>query len=37
VAPCGMGDSIVQRRRNIGAEENEMGDCLSECKVLMEG
>jgi hypothetical protein len=34
VALCGMGDSTVQHERNVGAEENEMGDYLSEWKHL---
>jgi hypothetical protein len=35
--PCGMGDSTIQHQRNVGVEENEMSDCLSEWKASMEG
>jgi hypothetical protein len=37
VAPCGMGDLTVQHGRNVGAEESEISDCLSEWKSLIEG
>ncbi len=37
VALCRMGDSTIQHERNMEAEENKMGECLSEWRTSMEG